>query len=123
MNARVRRSVAAARIALRGSVVIGCDGISRASPCRLVDPRDWSAQVDELSLGVIATSRKEHESRLPIQPRHLERIDADLRSRIFLEHGYGLRHGYADDELEALVGGLRTREQLIAECDVVVLPK
>jgi alanine dehydrogenase len=79
--------------------------------------------VDELSLGVIATSRKEHEGRLPIHPRHLERIDAGLRRRVFLEHGYGLRHGYADDELEAQVGGLRTREQLIAECDVVVLPK
>jgi alanine dehydrogenase len=79
--------------------------------------------MDQLSLGVIATSRKEHEGRLPIHPRHLERIDADLRRRIFLEHGYGLRHGYADDELEAYVGGLRTREQLIAESDVVVLPK
>jgi len=79
--------------------------------------------VDELSLGVIATSRKEHEGRLPIHPRHLERIHADLRRRIFLEHGYGLRHGYADDELEAQVGGLRTRDQLIAESDVVVLPK
>jgi alanine dehydrogenase len=78
--------------------------------------------MDELSLGVIATSRKEHEGRLPIHPRHLERIDAGLR-RIFLEHGYGLRHGYADDELEAQVGGLRTREQLMAESDVVVLPK
>ena len=79
--------------------------------------------MDELSLGVIATSRKEHEGRLPIHPRHLERIHADLRRRIFLEHGYGLRHGYADDELEAQVGGLRTRDQLIAESDVVVLPK
>ena len=79
--------------------------------------------MDELSLGVIATSRKEHEGRLPIHPRHLERIDADLRSRIFLEHGYGLRHGYADDELEAQVGGLRSREQLIADCDIVALPK
>ena len=79
--------------------------------------------MDELSLGVIATSRKKHEGRLPIHPRHLERIDADLRRRIFLEHGYGLRHGYTDDELEAQVGGLRTREQLIAESDVVVLPK
>ena len=77
----------------------------------------------ELSLGVIATSRKKHEGRLPIHPRHLERIDADVRRRIFLEHGYGLRHGYTDDELGAQVGGLRTREQLITESDVVVLPK
>ena len=45
--------------------------------------------MDELTLGVVATSGKEHERRLPIHPRHLERIDADLRRRIFLEHGYG----------------------------------
>jgi alanine dehydrogenase len=83
---------------------------------------DWG-QVDELTLGVLATSGKAHERRLPIHPRHLERIDADLRSRTFLERGYGRRHGYVDGELDAQVGGLRTREQLIAECDVVVLPK
>jgi alanine dehydrogenase len=77
----------------------------------------------ELSVGVIATSRKKHEHRLPIHPRHLDRIDAGLRRRIFLEQGYGLRHGYTDDDLAGKVGGLRTREQLIADCDVVVLPK
>ena len=80
-------------------------------------------QVDGLTLGVVATSRKEDEHRLPIHPRHLERIDAELRGRIFLERGYGQRHGYADAELAAQVGGLRSREQLIAECDIVVLPK
>jgi alanine dehydrogenase len=79
--------------------------------------------VDELTLGVLATSGKEHEHRLPIHPRHVERIDADLRDRILLERGYGQRHGYADDELAEQVCGLRSREQLIAECDVVVLPK
>jgi alanine dehydrogenase len=79
--------------------------------------------MDELSLGVIATSRKEHELRLPIHPRHLERIDADLRRRMFLERGYGERHGFSDDELAGLVGGLRSRDELVAECDIVVLPK
>ena len=79
--------------------------------------------MDELTLGVIATSRKEHELRLPIHPRHIERIDADLRRRIFLERGYGERHGYADAELAGMVAGLRSRDELVAECDIVVLPK
>jgi alanine dehydrogenase len=79
--------------------------------------------VDELTLGVIATSRKEHELRLPIHPRHFERIDADLRRRMFLERGYGERHGFADGELAGLVGGMRSRAELVAECDIVVLPK
>jgi alanine dehydrogenase len=79
--------------------------------------------MDELSLGVIATSRKEHELRLPIHPRHLERIDADLRRRVFLERGYGERHGFPDAELAGVVAGLRSRDELVAECDVIVLPK
>jgi alanine dehydrogenase len=79
--------------------------------------------VDELTVGVVATSRKVAERRLPIHPRHLPRIDAGLRRRLFLERGYGLQHGFADDEMEAQVGGLRSREQLLADCDIVVLPK
>ena len=46
-------------------------------------------------------------------------LDADLRSRIFLERGYGARFGVDDEELERLVGGLRAREQLMRECDVL----
>jgi alanine dehydrogenase len=79
--------------------------------------------MDRLSLGVIGTSRKEHEYRLPIHPQHLDRVDADLRSRIFLERGYGRRFGVPDDRLASLVGGLGTREELIAERDVILLPK
>jgi alanine dehydrogenase len=79
--------------------------------------------VDQLSLGVIAQSRKENELRLPLHPRHLPRIDADLRDRIYLERGYGERFGVSDAELAASVAGLRSREELIAECDVILLPK
>lgn len=76
-----------------------------------------------LSVGVMARSRKENEHRLPIHPEHLHTIDDDLRSRIFLEQGYGLPFGVADEVLGGLVGGVRTRAELIAECDVILLPK
>ncbi len=76
-----------------------------------------------LSLGIVATSRKPDERRLAIHPEHLPRIDPELRSRLFLETGYGERFGASDDELAELVGGLRSREELMAQCDVVVLPK
>jgi alanine dehydrogenase len=79
--------------------------------------------MDGLTLGVVATSGKGDESRLPIHPRHLEQIDADLRGRMFLERGYGRRHGFGDDEIGAQVGGLRSRGKLIEQCDIVVLPK
>jgi alanine dehydrogenase len=42
---------------------------------------------------------------------------------MFLERGYGERHGFPDGELAGLVGGMRSRAELVAECDIVVLPK
>jgi len=79
--------------------------------------------MEQLRLGVVATSRKRDEYRLAIHPGHLGRIDADLRRRIFLERGYGQHFGVSDARLAAEVGGMRTREQLIEDCDVLLLPK
>lgn len=77
----------------------------------------------QLSLGVMSRSRKENERRLPIHPLHLERIEPGLRSRIYLEHGYGERFGVPDERLAPQVAGLLHRAELIASCDVVLLPK
>ncbi len=82
-----------------------------------------SPEDSQLSLGVLARSRKENELRLPIHPSHIERIDAELRHRIFLERGFGEHFGATDETLNELVAGIKPREQLIAECDVVLLPK
>jgi alanine dehydrogenase len=77
----------------------------------------------QLKLGIIAQSRKENEHRLPIHPAHFERIDADLRGRIYLEQGYGEHFGVSDEQLAPLVAGLRPRADLIADCDVILLAK
>ena len=82
-----------------------------------------SAEAHPLSLGVLARSRKPNERRLPIHPAHFCRIDPALASRIFLERGYGEQFGVTDDSLAEHVGGIRTRDELIAECDVILLPK
>ncbi len=79
--------------------------------------------MDRLSLGVIARSRKENERRLAIHPLHVERIAAGLRRCIYLEHGYGEPFAVPDERLAGLVAGLRTRQQLLADCDVILLPK
>ncbi|KQR24076.1 alanine dehydrogenase [Agreia sp. Leaf335] len=76
-----------------------------------------------LRLGVMATSRKADERRLPLHPAHLERIDDDVRANMILERGYGLRFGIHDSELEPLVGSMATREEIIERSDVVLLPK
>jgi alanine dehydrogenase len=79
--------------------------------------------VDQLRLGVMGRSRKENERRLPIHPLHLDRIEPDLRGRIYLERGYGDRFGVPAEQLAPHVAGLRSRDQLIADCDVILLPK
>ena len=79
--------------------------------------------MEDLTLGVVGTSRKENEHRVPIHPAHLERIDTGLRSRIVLERGYGERFGVPDTDLARMVGGLRPRKALFDECDAVALAK
>ena len=69
-----------------------------------------SAEAQQLSLGVLARSRKPNERRLPIHPAHFSRIDPRVRPRIFLEHGYGSDFGATDDALAEFVGGIGTRE-------------
>src|SRR3954447_4537424 len=76
-----------------------------------------------LTLGVMSQSRKENENRLPIHPMHFDRIAPDLRENIYLEHGYGRHFGIPDKQLEPYVAGLRTRAQLTADCDVILLAK
>ena len=79
--------------------------------------------MDQLSLGVLATSSKENEFRQPIHPQHFDRIDADLRARMILERGYGERYGVSDEHLATKVAGLGSRAEIIANSDVLLLPK
>jgi len=79
--------------------------------------------VEPLRLGVLAHSAKENERRLAIHPRHLERIDPDLLARISLETGYGERFGVSDDALTDHVASMLDRSELIANCDVLLVPK
>jgi alanine dehydrogenase len=79
--------------------------------------------MSRLSLGVLARSRKPDERRLPIHPMHLTRIDPDLREYIYLERGYGQRFGVSDEQLVPQVAGVLSRDRLVADCDVILLPK
>ncbi|MBT2553106.1 N(5)-(carboxyethyl)ornithine synthase [Arthrobacter sp. ISL-5] len=78
---------------------------------------------NHLTLGVVSSSRKPDERRLPLHPLHLERIAPELRQRMILERGYGERFGFSDAQLAPLVGSLAGREELLAKADAVLLPK
>lgn len=79
--------------------------------------------MNPLTLGVLASTRKPDERRLPIHPLHLDRIAPELRQQMMLEEGYGERFGVSDAQLAPLVGRIVPRAQLLAEADVVLLPK
>ncbi|GGE88136.1 N(5)-(carboxyethyl)ornithine synthase [Mycetocola zhadangensis] len=78
---------------------------------------------DFRTLGVLATSRKKHERRLPIHPLHFERIEDDLRARMVVEEGYGARFGVSDATLRGLVAAVLPRAEVLSRSDIVVLPK
>ena len=82
-----------------------------------------TGSVNHLTLGVLASTRKPDERRLPLHPLHLDRIAPELRRQIILEQGYGERFGVSDNHLASLVGRIATRDQIIADADVVLLPK
>jgi alanine dehydrogenase len=79
--------------------------------------------MDQVSIGVLGASGKENERRRPIHPRHFQRIDADLRERIYLESGYAEDFGVSDADLARQVAGVRSRAEIVAGADVIVLPK
>ena len=76
-----------------------------------------------LTLGVLAGTRKPDERRLPIHPLHLDRIAPEIRLQLILEEGYGERFGVSDAQLAQLVRRIAPRAQVLAEADVVLLPK
>ena len=78
---------------------------------------------DLLSLGVLAESSMENERRLPIHPLHLDRIDPDLRARMIVERGYASRFPLEPGYVEARVGRVAERDEVIASADVLLLPK
>ncbi|WNI15683.1 hypothetical protein [Actinacidiphila sp. ITFR-21] len=77
----------------------------------------------QLKLGSTAQTRKENERRLPVHPAHFDRIGEDLGGSIYLQSGYGADFGVPDSRLAPPVGGFRSRAELVAQCEVILLAK
>jgi N5-(carboxyethyl)ornithine synthase len=76
-----------------------------------------------LKLGVIGSSQKANERRIPIHPDHLPRLPESIRRQLVFEKGYGASLGIADEEIAQQTGGTATRRELLADLGTVVLPK
>ncbi|MDR6140912.1 alanine dehydrogenase [Microbacterium foliorum] len=95
---------------------------TRSSAVR-TSPSTSTATQGLLTLGVLANSSMENERRLPIHPRHLDRIDADIRARMIVERGYGTDFQLEPGYVETRVGRVADRAEVLASADVLLLPK
>ncbi len=79
--------------------------------------------MSELTFGVIGTSKKEDERRIPIHPEHLARLSEHVRRRLIFEESYGAPFGVEDSEIAAQTGGIATRHELLTNVGNVIIPK
>lgn len=97
---------------------------STAQPSFAPSPTlDASPDHPLLTLGLLASSSMENERRLAIHPHHLDRIGADVRARLIVEQGYGADFQLESGYVEARVGKVASRLEVINSADVLLLPK
>lgn len=76
-----------------------------------------------LKVGIVATSRKEHERRVPVHVDHLPWIEERIRRQMVFERGYGVPFGVPDERIASVCGGVVPRDELFEACDIIALPK
>ena len=76
-----------------------------------------------LKMGVIGTSKKEDERRVPIHPDHLQRLPENIRRQLIFEKGYGEPFNIEDDEIARQTGGIATRAEILSDIGSVIIPK
>ncbi len=74
-------------------------------------------------IGVIGTSKKEDERRVPIHPEHLERLPEDVRKKLIFEKGYGKPFNIEDEEIAKQSGGIATRSEILSDIGSVIIAK
>ena len=79
--------------------------------------------MSKLTFGVIGSSKKEDERRVPIHPGHLLRIPEENRRQLIFEEGYGVPFGIADSVIAAQTGGIATRHEILTTIGAVIISK
>jgi len=79
--------------------------------------------MSRLTLGVIGTSKKVDEQRVPIHPEHLPRLPEAYRKQLIFEEGYGAPFDLSDADIARQTGGVAPRQTLLAELGNVIIAK
>ncbi|SNR78412.1 Alanine dehydrogenase [Lutibacter agarilyticus] len=76
-----------------------------------------------LKMGVVGTSKKVDERRVPIHPEHIKRIPEHIRKQLVFEKGYGIPFNIEDEEIAKQTGGTATRKEILSEIGSVIIAK
>ncbi|MDW7691729.1 N(5)-(carboxyethyl)ornithine synthase [Flammeovirgaceae bacterium SG7u.111] len=76
-----------------------------------------------LTMGVIGTSKKVDERRVPLHPEHLKRLPEHIRRQLIFEKGYGAPFNIGDEEISELTGGIATRSEILSDIGSVIMAK
>ncbi len=76
-----------------------------------------------LTMGVIGTSKKEDERRVPLHPEHLNRLPEYIRSQLIFEKGYGAPFNIDDEEISEQTGGIATRSEILSDIGSAIIAK
>ncbi|MCB0368821.1 MAG: N(5)-(carboxyethyl)ornithine synthase, partial [Bdellovibrionales bacterium] len=79
--------------------------------------------MNNLTFGVIGTSKKVDEHRIPIHPDHLLRLPEQIRSNLIFEEGYGEPFNIDDAEIAGKTGGIASRKEILTDIGNVILAK
>ncbi|MFC1648865.1 alanine dehydrogenase [Nanoarchaeota archaeon] len=78
---------------------------------------------EKLTIGLVGTSTKENEKRVPIHPDHFLLIEKSIRKKMYIEEDYGKRFNVNDDVLKDLFAGVLSREELFQQCKIILIAK
>ena len=74
-------------------------------------------------MGVIGTSKKQDERRVPIHPDHFNRLPEFIRQQLIFEKGYGAPFNIDDEEIADQTGGIATRSEILTDIGTVIIAK
>jgi N5-(carboxyethyl)ornithine synthase len=76
-----------------------------------------------IQMGVIGTSKKKDERRVPLHPEHLNRLPENIRQQLIFEKGYGTPFHISDEEISEQTGGTATREEILSDIGTAIIAK
>ena len=79
--------------------------------------------MSNLTVGIVGTSRKRNERRVPLHPEHLRRLPDAVRHQLIFEEGYGEPFGISDAEMTDMSGGVASRRDILADTEVAIVAK